>query len=75
MCSNTLILQLEFALDVEELILKFGRLFGFNFGNKITKFDDEPSDWQKFIAELVEDDFDKEIEDSEDTSLEKVWLV
>ena len=68
-------MQLEFALDVEELILKFGRLFGFNFGNKITKLDEEPSDWQKFIAELVEDDFDKEIEDSEETSLEKVCLV
>ena len=67
-------MQLEFALDIEELILTFRRLFGFNVGNKITKLDDELSDWQKFITGLAEDDFDKELEDSEETSLEKVRL-
>jgi len=67
-------LQLEFALNIEDLKMKFRRLFRFKCVDKITRLDEEQSEWQKFIAVFADGDFDKEIEDSDETTLEKVSL-
>jgi len=53
-------MQLEFALDVEELLLKV-KPFRRRFGYKLTSSNDKISLWQKLISQI----FPEELENSD----------
>ena len=52
-------LQLQFALDMEELLLKV-KPFCRRFGYKLTSPDDSISWWQKFISQIIPDELGKD---------------
>lgn len=66
MLFHVLFLQIEFALNMEELLFKVGTLFRCKLcKNEINISDEKPSYWQMICSYETSNNFDK---DSEDTT-------